>query len=84
MVASCDLLQWPAKFRAVWSKFALGFGLFSPCDWALIYLVSGPFAVGLMLDACIVVFLVYFRHILCVILTCPLANDESTKPMETC
>ena len=60
----------------------MDFGLFSPLNWALICLVSGPFAVGLMLDACIVVFLVYFRHIFCVILACPPANDESPKLVE--
>jgi hypothetical protein len=37
----------------------------SPRDWTLICLVSGPSLLGLMSNVYIVVFLVYFRHILC-------------------
>jgi hypothetical protein len=54
----------------------------SPCDWALICLVSGPSPLGLMSDVYIVVFLIYFRHIFYVILSCPPTNDESPKLVE--
>jgi len=58
----------------------LGFGLFSPPDWALICMVSGPSPLGLMSN----VFLVGFRHIFCVIPTYPPANNESPKLVEIC
>jgi hypothetical protein len=58
------------------------FWAFPPCYWALIFLVNGPSPLGLMSDVCIVVFLVYFKHIFCVIPTCPPANDESPKLVE--
>jgi hypothetical protein len=57
-------------------------GFFSPRDWVLICLVSEPSPLGLMSDVYIVVFLVYFRHIFYIILTCPPANDESLKLVE--
>ena len=70
----------PARFDAIWRWFALGFGLFSPPDWALIFLVGGRSPLGLMSN----VFLVYFRHIFCVIPTYPPANDELLKLVEHC
>ena len=43
----------------------------------------GPVPLGFMLDVCIVVFLVHFRYIFHVIPTCPPANDESSKLVES-
>ena len=54
----------------------------SPLFWALFFLVLGLFPLGLMSGVCIVVFLVHFRYICCVILTCPPTNDESPKLVE--
>ena len=53
----------PARFDAIWRWFALGFGLFSPPDWALIFLVGGRSPLGLMLgDAmpCLIAYLGVF------------------------
>ena len=36
-----------------------------------------------MSGTCIVVFLVYFRYISCVIMTCPSAKDQTPKVMES-
>ena len=61
----------------------MGFGLFTPHDWALICLVVGLLPLGFMLGVCIVVFLVHFRYIFHIILTCPPTNDESPKLVES-
>jgi hypothetical protein len=53
-------------------------GSFSPHDWALICLVSGPYPIGLMLD----VFLVYFERIFHVLHKCPPANGQTSKLVE--
>jgi uncharacterized protein YneF (UPF0154 family) len=50
--------------------------------WALCFLVVGILPLGLMSGVCIVVFVVHFRYISCVILTCPPINDESLKLVE--
>jgi hypothetical protein len=63
------------RVELVWFDFGLVLHLF----WALICLVVGLLPLWLMSGICIVVFLVYFRYISCVILTCPLANDQTPK-----
>jgi hypothetical protein len=80
--ASGSVWATPAKFGATFGEGLYWVWSCSPCDWALICLVSGPSPLGLMSDVYIVVFLVFFRHIFYVILTCPPTNDESLKLVE--
>ena len=58
---------------------------FWPCfsyAWALNCLVMSLLSFGLMSGIRFVMFLVYFKHFLYVIPTCPPINDESTKIVE--
>jgi RsiW-degrading membrane proteinase PrsW (M82 family) len=66
------------RVESVWLDFGLVLHLF----WDLICLVVGLLPLWLMSGICIVVFLVYFRYISCVILTCPLAKDQTPKLVE--
>ena len=59
--------------------FDLGLSMFSLLG--LVLLSYRPPSLGLMLGVCVVVFLVYFRYISCVILTCP-ANGKPSKLVE--
>ena len=67
------------KVELVWLDFGLVLHLF----WALICLVVGLLPLWLMSGICIIVFLVYFRYISCVILTCRYAKDQTPKLMES-
>ena len=66
------------RVELVWLDFGLVLHLF----WALICLVVGLLPLWLMLGICVVVFLVYFRYISCVILTCPPTKDQTPKLVE--
>ena len=66
------------RVELVW----LDFGLVLHLCWALICLVVGLYPLWLMLGICIVVFLVYFRYISYVILTCPPIKDQTPKLVE--
>ena len=61
----------------------LNFGLVLHLFWVLICLVVGLLSLWLMSGICIVIFLVYFRYISCVILTCPPTKDQTPKLMES-
>ena len=47
-VSSCGLLDWAYEVWHDLEVVCFGFGIFTSCDWALIYLVSGPSPLRLM------------------------------------
>ena len=67
------------RVELVWLDFGLVLYLF----WALICLVVGLLPLWLMSGTYIVVFLVYFRYISCVILTCPSTKYQIPKLVES-
>ena len=48
LVSSCGLLDWAYEVWQDLEVVCFGFGLFSPCDWALICLIGGPSPLELM------------------------------------
>ena len=67
------------RVELVWLDFGIVLHLF----WALICLVGASIPFGSCRDICIVVFLVYFRYISFVIMTCPSAKDQTPKLVES-
>ena len=63
------------RVELVWLDFGLVLHLF----WALICLVGASIPFGSCQGICILVFLVYFRNISFVIMTCPSTKDQTPK-----
>ena len=80
-MASCDLLEWAYKVLHCLEHVCFGFWAFSPCDRALIFLVSGPSPPSLMsgdVMPCHIRIWARFQ----VIPTCPPINGKTPKLME--
>ena len=58
----------------IWRWFASVLALFTPCDWALICLVSGPSPLGLMTSDVVPCLIAHFGCVVLVIQTGALQN----------
>jgi len=70
------------KFHAIWRSLGLGLGSFSPHDWALIWLDSGPSPLWLFCFVQYGVMLCLFAHFECIFYVfreCPPANGQTSK-----
>jgi hypothetical protein len=52
----------------------MSFGLFSPPNWTLICLVTGPSSLGLMIDDVTPCLIAHFEHVILIFQACALQN----------
>ena len=81
-MAFFGLLQGACRVWRQLEMISYGFWFFSPYDWALIRLVSGPSPLELMLDDVMPCSIVHFMCVFFVIQTCVLQNMKTPKFVE--